>query len=259
MLPLLSKYYQFAGMKLTLIGLLLTTNLLFASGRDGKSGSKSNYESGIALFINDEMQDKMLSKLNDHFTYLEKHSDDENERFLKRVFYKTQSTFLHEYEQYAPFSALATSNKEYDCVTGTALYAIILEHFNFEYSIIELDFHAYILVHLSNSDILIESTNPTSGFVTESDEIAKLKSKYRLESTEIKANNYVVDEVERKITVKELAGLHFYNQAVNVFNQGEYILAKRLLKAARNLYDCPRINGLLEITDLSIAKSLSMR
>lgn len=259
MLTLLSKYYQAPKMKLILLGLLLTTNLLFASGRDGNSELKSNYESGLALFINDEIQSKMLLKLADHLSNLEKHSDDDSERFLKRIFYKTQSTFLHQYEQYAPFSALATSNKEYDCVTGTALYAIILEHFHFDYSIIELDFHAYILVHLSDRDILIESTNPTSGFVGERDEIAKLRERYRLESTEVKEKDLILDEVERKITVKELAGLHFYNQAVNEFNQGQYTLAKKLLKAARNLYDCPRINGLLEITDSSIAQSLSVR
>jgi hypothetical protein len=259
MLTLLSKYYQAPKMKLILLGLLLTTNLLFATGREGGSGLNSNYESGLALFINDEMQSKMLVKLADHLTYLEKHIDDDSEKFLKRVFYKTQSAFLHQYEQYAPFSALATSNKEYDCVTGTALYAIILQHFNIDYSIIELDFHAYILVHSSNGDILIESTNPTNGFVTNADEIAKLRERYRLESTESKEKDLVLDEVERKITVKELAGLHFYNQAVNEFNKEQYALAKKLLKAARNLYDCPRINGLLEITDSSIAQSLSMR
>jgi hypothetical protein len=178
---------------------------------------------------------------------------------LKRIFYKTQSTFLHQYEQYAPFSALATSNKEYDCVTGTALYAIILEYFNFDYSIIELDFHAYILVHLSGRDILMESTNPSRGFVVERDEIDNLRERYRLESTEINQRGILDKEVERKINVRELAGLHFYNQAVSEFNQGQYITAKKLLKAARNLYDCPRISGLLEITDISIAKSLSMR
>jgi hypothetical protein len=246
-------------MRFTLIGLLLITNLLSALGRDGNNGSKLDYESDLVLFINDEMQAKMMMKLEDHLSNLEKYSDDETERFLKRIFYKTQSAFLHQYEQYAPFSSLATYSKEYDCVTGTALYAIILGYFHFEYSIIELDFHTYMLVHLGDKDILIESTNPKSGFVVENYEIEQLRQKYKTESSEINQRGILDQEVERKINMKELAGLHFYNQAVNEFNQGQYTAAKKLLKAAQNLYDCPRINGLIEITDLSIAKTLSMR
>src|SRR5687767_14329360 len=59
-------------------------------------------------------------------------SDRSDHQFLNRVFTKTHQRFLKHFEQYATFGE-TMSTGTYNCLTGTALYALLLSHFGYEY------------------------------------------------------------------------------------------------------------------------------
>ena len=93
--------------------------------------------------------------------------------FLQKVFYKVQQTYLKRYNQYSTFEDLMQKG-DYDCVSGTTLYALILSILGFEITIQETPFHTYLLVFLSNNQkVLIESTSVGQGFITNEKKIVQ--------------------------------------------------------------------------------------
>ncbi len=99
---------------------------------------------------------------------------------------------------------------EYDCVTGTIVYALILDKLNIEYEILEFPYHVLIVLNIDGKDIMLEATDPYYGFVTE--------EKDYLERIEFYKNQSQENAFLRKIDLKQLAGLYYYNQAVEEYN-----------------------------------------
>ena len=62
--------------------------------------------------------------------------------FLKVVFGKVHNKFLKHYEDYVSFNDLI-SRGGYNCLTGTAVYALVLDHFGFDYKVIETNYHIF--------------------------------------------------------------------------------------------------------------------
>ncbi|HEY9117061.1 MAG TPA: hypothetical protein VIN11_04495, partial [Roseivirga sp.] len=83
--------------------------------------------------------------------------------FLKAVFYKTHSSVLKDYDRLATMDQTLTDGK-FGCLTGTAIYALILEHFGYEYDIIELPNHVFIHMTVDGNSYVYESTLPMNGF-----------------------------------------------------------------------------------------------
>jgi hypothetical protein len=76
------------------------------------------------------------------------------ELFLSHVFTKTHQRFLKRYTEPSSFNDLLKDGN-YNCLTGTALYALILEHLHFRYQVIETNYHIFLLVTTENGQVLI--------------------------------------------------------------------------------------------------------
>lgn len=167
-------------------------------------------------------------------------------RFLKDVFQKTQKRFFKTYEQSSPLSQIFLCGK-FDCVSGTTLFALILEELGFQIQIKETAFHAYLLVYLDNEEkILIESTDAVYGL---------MDNPYFIRKAEEEFTNLYKEEIpkefkpfNRVITLKQLAGLQYYNEAVANFNQKKFKEATKYLKNALKLYSEDRIEALLNLS-----------
>src|SRR6187455_1654352 len=78
--------------------------------------------------------------------------------FIDYLFDKTRNRFLRNYAEYATFSETLTRGK-YNCLTGTALYALLLNHFNIPYQVIETNYHIFLVAETENGRVLLEATD----------------------------------------------------------------------------------------------------
>ena len=206
------------------------------------------------LLKNSEINDNALSKLQLVLNNLtKKQKQYKNERdFVEHLYYFTHRKILKKYDQYASLSAtLATG--AYDCLTATAVYSILLTELSIPHAVVETNYHIYILVYPdSDGEILLETTDPAYGFITEASKIQHLKSVYKLANDEQEIGQAELSlNIERRLQDKELIGLLYYNQSVNELNQGNWHLAEDLAKRAIVYYPNIRLTKLIEHIDTS--------
>ena len=190
----------------------------------------------------------------------EKKSKFRNEHMLlSRMVTKTHQLFLKEFKANATFSDLLI-NGRYNCLTGTALYALILEHLGFKYEIIETNYHIFLLVQSNNGRVLIEATDPTQGFVTQNQKIESRISQYRLNINLMASNNnnnnktyyhYNVS-LYNTITLEGLLGLLHYNLSVNAYNIQDLVNSIDHLEKACLLLESPRLEEFSNLLFLTV-------
>ncbi|MFZ6010235.1 MAG: hypothetical protein ACOYXT_07770 [Bacteroidota bacterium] len=181
-------------------------------------------------------------------------------QFLHTLFVKTHQRYLKTFEDYASFSELV-NNGSYNCLSGTALYALLLDHFGFEFKIIETNYHIFLLTSTNEGKVLFEATDPIHGFVDNENEIEKKLSGYKDQNTTVhaSANNktyykYSV-EIYNEIELDEMLGLFHYNLAIEAFNTHQLQSAVAHLDQANTLYHSPRIEEFSRLVLLSVLES----
>ena len=161
------------------------------------------------------------------------------QRFLSYFFYKVHRRFLKRYQSHTTMRDLLEDG-HYDCVTGSALYALLLDALDIPYQVHEFPYHVYLTVTPKDQDtIMIESTDPQYGLVIDTDEQAKRYRHYRQVSDTDAYYQYDFT-IQEDIGLTELAGLSYFNEAVEYYNKRELQQAKRLLQQATRLYASPR-------------------
>lgn len=188
----------------------------------------------------------------------------DDERFLRYMYYKVHRKYLKHYTPYPDFLSLFEAG-QYDCVTGTALYAYLLDTLGYTYTIQELEYHIYLLVRpratqndlqqVNTDYFLIESTDPLYGFVSDYSAIQKRIQWYKSEENSETANsNYQYNfEINNTINLVELAGLAYYNSAVAHYNRQQFAKAMVQLKKAKFLYESQRMQAFMRVIDHTLA------
>ena len=178
--------------------------------------------------------------------------------FLAYVFHKTHQRFLRYYAEDASFGQLLTDRK-YNCLTATALYALLLDHFDLDYKIIETNYHIFLLTQTSQGVVLFETTDPTNGFVSDPNEIEKRIAQYRENRIQSGASDktyyrYKVDTYN-EVNLDQMLGLLYYNLSIREFNQEKLPMAIEHLEHATKLYHSPRTEEFSKILLLSVIES----
>ncbi|GAA0879281.1 hypothetical protein GCM10009119_22490 [Algoriphagus jejuensis] len=176
---------------------------------------------------------------------------------LRQVFQKTNQKFFKKYEQHSTFNQMLTTGK-FDCVSGSAALGMLLERYDYSYDIVETDYHVFIVVNLDGKKIILESTLPIGGMITTPSEVEKYLAAYKpSELAELKILNqrlagpdidYSDNATFRKVSLKELAGLQYYNDAIVHFNAQAFGQAVEQLSKAYLLYPSDRILDLRELS-----------
>jgi hypothetical protein len=191
--------------------------------------------------------DNVSSRFDRHVSHLKSKQNKKELALLHKIFRSTQQRFLKTYKPYEPFSELFVSGK-YDCLTATSLYTLLLREFHFDYSIIETNYHIFLLVHTSQGDVLLETTDRFNGFVRDKDEIEKRIGSYKqnvIASTDSKLSYYHYSfDLYQKINTTQLTGLLHFNQAVSAFNNRQWKACADQLDEARKRYDSKRVKEL---------------
>lgn len=177
-----------------------------------------------------------------------------NVRMLTELFFTTHQLMLKDYAKHAYFSKTLTDGV-YDCVTGTGLFAILLDRYHIPYWIVETDEHVYIKGDYKGTAFILESTFPDHGLITGKRNIKNFESKFLPNGNPNSLDNSpigigMVSEVPASgrdlnyIGLRELAGLQYYNDAIKKFYERAYRDAYVQLIKAAYLYPSSRITDL---------------
>ncbi|MDX5337403.1 MAG: hypothetical protein LPK25_00135 [Cyclobacteriaceae bacterium] len=212
---------------------------LFLAVEAPKSISYSNWDKLV------EELDEFASKTQDEL------------KLVRQIFQKTHQRILKKYELHSSFNATLSTGK-YDCVSGSASLALLLDRYKIDYHIIETDYHVFLIAKIEGKDIILESTTPVGGMITTPTEVEKYLNSYtaseitptreinqRLAGPQI---DYQNNSIFRKVNLKELAGLQYYNDAIVQFNSQAFGKAVNQLSKAYLLYPSERIEGLRELS-----------
>lgn len=188
---------------------------------------------------------------------LKKEKFTSDQKYIRYVFYDVHKKYLRKYNSQESFSEVFTRGR-YNCVSGVALYACLLSQLGYQAEIYETRFHLFLMVELHDgSRIMLESTDPSNGFITSQLEAGARLQKYltnEREQLETNMSSIIMPPFNNKsimegVSLKELSGLHYYNIAVKFLNQKNYLDALRALKKASILYPTSeRILHLLQFT-----------
>lgn len=214
----------------------------------------------VELFLKtDESESLSTDKLSLFLKTLDekKSSFKSRKDFFGYLFSKTHKRFLKHYTDYCNFSALLNKGV-YNCLTGTALYGLILNHFNVPYKIIETNYHIFLTIDDPSGVILFEATDPINGFVTSSDEIEARINKYK----EIQPSNGNDDRMFYRynfnfyntIDLHQLVGLMYYNLSVDAYNNKRFSASITSLEKAAQLYKTQRTDEFSKIIMLTLAE-----
>lgn len=190
--------------------------------------------------------DKLMKKLE------RKRSYQKNDiTFLKTVFFKTHQRLLLEYNNLASLGETLEKGS-YGCLSGTMIYALILEHFQFDYDILELPNHVFIQVRSDDEVVYFESTLPLEGFISDQNEI--MTSSLNTEvggELEVVANASITpwakDQVINKIGLQELSALQHFNESIKMFNAESFELSIYHAVEAYSLYPSKRNLMLMQL------------
>ncbi|MEN2280543.1 hypothetical protein AAGF08_00295 [Algoriphagus sp. SE2] len=176
--------------------------------------------------------------------------------FLRHIFQKSHKSLLKTYVKHSTFNDMLLDGK-FDCVSGSATLGMLLDRYGFDYNIIETDFHVFIAVTLDRKTIILESTLPIGGMITRPSDVQAYLESYKavefaqLSSLTQRLGNPEIDlsdnAIFRKVSLTQLAGLQYYNDAITHFNEQSFGLASKQLSKAIILYDSERIKNLREL------------
>ncbi|MGM0582384.1 MAG: hypothetical protein ACQETL_17020 [Bacteroidota bacterium] len=208
------------------------------------------YISSVENFDNHKQWNRLVKKL-------ESRSSTDAEYFLEYLFYKTHQKLLKKYNKGTTFANLL-ENGSYDCVSASITYSILLKYFDIEHSIIETDYHVFIVAEMNNQEYIFETTDPRNGFVSDAEEVKEFKTDFlpNINSAQLNQNesigSFVYGQpnsktIYKEISLRQLSALQYFNQGLIAMHNKDYKLASRRLQQALNLYDSERINMLFKI------------
>jgi hypothetical protein len=212
---------------------------------------------GLFLASNAGITEKEFAQYNkqldDLYIFLvqEKQRIKSDRRFLKLVFEQGKKELLHQYETYPSFYRTFTQ-RTYNCLSGTALYALLLQRLGYTVDIHETALHAYLLVKINKRQFLMDATDPENGFVSD---LILIKQREQLYRQSEQAKNQPA--FNRSITLLELAGLQYYNEAMLQYNKQNFAESAALLDKAIRLYPRSERIALLQASAKNLVANAS--
>jgi len=196
--------------------------------------------------INSKNWNKLVNKLDKSVK-----KNNKNVQLLSDIFFSTHQLILKNYAKYAYFSQTLDEGV-YDCVTGTASLALMLERYGIPYRIMETDQHVFIRGDFEGTPFIFESTFPSEGVITDPEKVKLFEKnftggpeneKVARSHTEVGAisDQNEVNVLYNAIDLRQLAGLQYYNDAIRKFHEDDFQASFAQLVKAEFLYPSERI------------------
>jgi hypothetical protein len=203
----------------------------------------------------------IMSRIDGFVSHLEKkrtkYSDQD---FLRLILRESYKKFFNTYKPYTQFSEVFESGN-YDCLSATSFLTVVLEEFDFDYTIIETNYHIFLSVETDSGTVLLESTDRYNGIVTDPKQIDQRISSYRnnelfINPSQSDKDHYKYDlNFYQTVQPNQLPGLLYFNQAVIAYNNKDLVVCAAKLNQARKIYESPRTSEVAIILIKSIVDS----
>ena len=185
---------------------------------------------------------------------------------LKKLYKEIHDAFFAKYVENPPFNEIFV-NGNYNCLTASALYALILEKLSIGYSIRETPDHVYIIADPGSSNVVFETTAPGAKTLQITDKfksqfIEYLTNNKLISSQEAASDKNAVFEkyfyADEKIGLQQLAGLMYYNMGIDAYMKEDYAQAHKNFEKAYILYPSKRTKYLVAASLMSILYETGM-
>lgn len=178
-------------------------------------------------------------------------------RRIKSIYKLTHDHYFSKYEIRTSFADIF-KNGNFNCVTASALYGIILQQCNIPFHVRETPVHVYLVSFPGNEEIKIESTDPLAGYLSFDLRMKKQYIDYLRKNKFISENEYAVTSTDdlfnkyyfadQQITLKELVGIQYLNNAAYLFNDRKIKEGYHELEKSYLFYPCKRTEFLMMIS-----------
>jgi tetratricopeptide (TPR) repeat protein len=205
---------------------------------------------------NEESSIKINARINELVNKLQNEgvAKKKNDKKIKVVYGEVHNAFLKKYQEDVRFNDIFSSGN-YNCVTASALYALVFDRLGISYEVKEEPTHVYLLAYPNTDNILVESTSPLRGFVV-FDERFKQSFVEALKNQKIIGNaeiaNKSTDELfnsyyfkRDKLDLQQLVGIHYCNDALFKRDKNDIKGAFQQIEKAYLLYKAPKTEYLL--------------
>ncbi len=172
---------------------------------------------------------------------------------IQRIYTWVHKKYFSRYNEKAFFADIFNGG-DYNCVTATALYALAFEACGLPYTIKATQNHVYLVADPGTTSFVIETTTPIQG-VTAYDQDFKSRyvkhlrdskligqEEFQQQSTDALFAKYYLTHTD--IPLRELAGLHYYNQSVFAVQNEQLALALPSIEKAILLTQQPAVGFL---------------
>ncbi|WP_436516211.1 hypothetical protein [Ekhidna sp. To15] len=183
------------------------------------------------------------------------------EKDVKYIYNQLHEKFLRKYE-YLAFYDQIFEQGVYNCVTAVALYALSFEELGIPYSIKETPTHVYIVVDPEESQLLIETTDPVSGFKSFSpgfkeNFVAQLAMMKLVDQSDVNSKGLypIFDEFYfggADLTLEQLIGIQYYNKGLDLLDKKEYHKAWKELSKAQLFHSTDQLDGALFVSMINV-------
>ncbi|WP_338759748.1 hypothetical protein WAF17_12240 [Bernardetia sp. ABR2-2B] len=233
-----AKSFLFLVLHLFILAILNCSSPVFASSTtSSNSHNEHKMSSRLSSFLDahdsmtPEMKEIAIQKIID-FNEDFKISPTNESKTLRRLFFAVQETFLKEYSLYSSFFQTIDSGK-YDCLTGSILYAVLLEeikqkgNFDYTYQLVQTPTHVFIKIKLSDeNEMIFESTSLDNGFIATPKGINFYLNQQAKKAKEETQNGSIVlldnQSLNNLVTLETASALLYFNQGVLFFNQRKF-------------------------------------
>lgn len=209
----------------------------------------------FTAIVPDKKNQNIKAQLQNYFYTLDEKniSQYKTKKKLKTIYSSVHDEFLKKYNGETFFGDIFSTG-QFNCVSASALYSLVLEHYKFNYNIKETPTHVYIIADPQNTSYLIETTLPSSGLFHFDDKFKKSyieylsenklisESEFRTKSVNSLFNEYYIKD--ESIDLIKLAGLQYYNKGVLYYNSEKYEEALNNFEKAEILYPSDKIKFL---------------
>jgi tetratricopeptide (TPR) repeat protein len=177
-------------------------------------------------------------------------------KYIDFLFINIHDHFLRKYEENVAFNQIFKKGI-YNCVTASALYALVFDHYGIRYAIKELPTHVYLVVDPEALSIQIETTDPKGGYFAPSDKFkknflnqllaAKLVTQKDVStmSGQKLFEKFYYDNNNANVSFPQLVALLYFNKAIALSELEQYKSAFFESEKAYFLYPSSRIKYVL--------------
>ena len=167
-------------------------------------------------------------------------------KLIKELHEKVHNRFLKRYKYVSPFNEIFKTG-QYNCVSATALFALVLEELDIPYNIQEQPTHVYIMAYPDTKVISVEMTT-----LREVNYLPARKDVSKAVRTLVEFGLSTPEKIRQQgefqvynaffntnsvVDLKQLAGIQYFNEALVAVNENNLIEAFNQISKAEKWYD----------------------